>query len=119
MPREDGQGALRSSVEFLQGVAERLDTKAMGELRAIITNGAHRIHQVDPRQTFQKIEERFLKIAGAAAKRGHLFSGASGRAHRNKKAPLAERPSICRSDPSLNRPDLMNITLPVRSTLRE
>jgi hypothetical protein len=37
--REDGQGALRSSVEFLQGIEAMLDEKAMAELRAIIASG--------------------------------------------------------------------------------
>lgn len=37
--REDGQGALRSSVEFLQGIEAMLDDKAMIELRAIIAKG--------------------------------------------------------------------------------
>lgn len=37
--REDGQGALRSSVEFLQGIEAMLDDKAMTELRAIIAKG--------------------------------------------------------------------------------
>ena len=34
--REDGQGALRSSIEFLQGIDELLNDKAMAELRDII-----------------------------------------------------------------------------------
>jgi xylose isomerase len=37
--REDGQGALRSSVEFLQGIEAMLDATAMAELRAIIAKG--------------------------------------------------------------------------------
>ncbi|MDX9956968.1 MAG: sugar phosphate isomerase/epimerase family protein [Clostridia bacterium] len=37
--REDGQGALRASVEFLQGIETMLDTIAMSELRDIISRG--------------------------------------------------------------------------------
>ena len=37
--REDGQGALRGSVEFLQGVEAMLDDTAMRELRAIVAEG--------------------------------------------------------------------------------
>jgi xylose isomerase len=37
--REDGQGALRSSVEFLQGVEAMLDAGAMADLRALIAEG--------------------------------------------------------------------------------
>ncbi len=37
--REDGQGALRGSVEFLQGLDAMLDEGAMGELRAIVAGG--------------------------------------------------------------------------------
>ncbi len=37
--REDGQGALRSSIEFLQGIDELLNDKAMAELRDIIARG--------------------------------------------------------------------------------
>ncbi len=37
--REDGQGAVRGSVEFLQGIEAMLDDRAMGELRLIIAAG--------------------------------------------------------------------------------
>lgn len=37
--REDGQGALRSSVEFLQGIEAMLDAGAMAELRALVAEG--------------------------------------------------------------------------------
>lgn len=37
--REDGQGALRGSVEFLQGIDHLLDTDSMSELRAIVVQG--------------------------------------------------------------------------------
>ena len=37
--REDGQGALRNSVEFLQSLEAMLDETAMGELRALIAEG--------------------------------------------------------------------------------
>ncbi|HET7839252.1 MAG TPA: sugar phosphate isomerase/epimerase family protein [Rectinemataceae bacterium] len=37
--REDGQGALRGSVEFLMRIDEVLDAKAMAELRALIAKG--------------------------------------------------------------------------------
>lgn len=37
--REDGQGALRNSVEFLQSLEELLDEVAMGEIRALIAEG--------------------------------------------------------------------------------
>jgi sugar phosphate isomerase/epimerase len=37
--REDGQGALRGSVEFLKGIQSMLTDKAMGELRAIVAEG--------------------------------------------------------------------------------
>jgi len=37
--REDGQGALRASVEFLQGIDALLDERACGELREIVAGG--------------------------------------------------------------------------------
>lgn len=37
--REDGQAALRASVEFLQGLDAMLDESAMGELREIVVEG--------------------------------------------------------------------------------
>jgi hypothetical protein len=37
--REDAQGALRNSVEFLQGIEAMLDAKSMGEIRALFTQG--------------------------------------------------------------------------------
>ncbi len=37
--REDGQEALRASVEFLQGVDAMLDVRSMAELRAIVAKG--------------------------------------------------------------------------------
>ena len=37
--REDGQGALRGSVEFLQGIEAMLDEAAMGELRELVKAG--------------------------------------------------------------------------------
>jgi sugar phosphate isomerase/epimerase len=37
--REDGQGALRSSVEFLQGIESMLDAGAMGELKSLVAAG--------------------------------------------------------------------------------
>ncbi len=37
--REDGQEALRASVEFLQGIEAMLDATAMAELRAIVAKG--------------------------------------------------------------------------------
>jgi hypothetical protein len=37
--REDGQGALRGSVEFLMGLESLLEGGAMGEIRALIAEG--------------------------------------------------------------------------------
>ena len=37
--REDGQGALRGSVEFLMGLEAMLDGGAMSEIRALIAEG--------------------------------------------------------------------------------
>jgi hypothetical protein len=37
--REDGQGALRSSVEFLQGIEALLDAGAMADLSALVAEG--------------------------------------------------------------------------------
>jgi len=37
--REDAQGALRNSVEFLQGIESMLDTKSMEDIRALLARG--------------------------------------------------------------------------------
>jgi xylose isomerase len=52
--REDGQGALRGSVEFLQGVELMLDNTAMLELRAIVAGG-------DPVESTAWVRSRLFK----------------------------------------------------------
>jgi hypothetical protein len=37
--REEAQGALRESVEFLKGIDALLDNKAMEELRSVVKEG--------------------------------------------------------------------------------
>jgi len=51
--REDGQGAVRGSVEFLQGIEAMLDERAMGELRLIIAAG-------DPVQSTAWVREKLF-----------------------------------------------------------
>lgn len=52
--REDGQEALRASVEFLQGIDALLDDKAMTELRGIIAKG-------DPVESTRWVRSRLFK----------------------------------------------------------
>lgn len=52
--REDGQGALRASVEFLSGIEDMLDKASMDELRSLISRG-------DPVESTRWVRSRLFR----------------------------------------------------------